>query len=43
METIKGKAALLGQRIGIRYADGFISQKTPAIKASMLLFRCLRS
>lgn len=33
MDVVKGKAALMGQRIGVAYAEGFVSAKTPGIKS----------
>ena len=33
LETIKGRALMLGKRIGVKYAEGYLSAKTPGINS----------
>jgi bacillithiol biosynthesis deacetylase BshB1 len=33
LETIKGRALMFGKRIGVKYAEGYLSAKTPGIKS----------
>jgi hypothetical protein len=33
MEAFKGRALLMGKRIGVQYAEGFITQKTIGINS----------
>ncbi|CAN5136754.1 bacillithiol biosynthesis deacetylase BshB1 [soil metagenome] len=32
LETIRGRALMFGKRIGVKYAEGYLSAKTPGIK-----------
>ncbi len=33
LEAIKGRAMIFGKRIGVKFAEGFISEKTPGVKS----------
>ncbi|MEP6845400.1 MAG: bacillithiol biosynthesis deacetylase BshB1 [Panacibacter sp.] len=33
LETIKGRALMFGKRIGVKYAEGYLSAKTPGIRS----------
>lgn len=33
LETIKGRALMFGKRIGVKYAEGYLSAKTPGVRS----------